>query len=171
MSEHQHDIEPMDFGDLKPMERGITNLFGKNYILREASEDAARKYRNSAVRAAKMSDGKIVGMDGVGDVQSVLVAACLFEEGSNRCVTEAVVRTWPSRVVKPMFDWVKEVSKLDESSNSLDEVKGQITPMAKVAMTLPEEERRTVAVLLKGLVMRLEEAQSDPNAHVDGTVT
>src|SRR5215469_680837 len=89
------------------------------YILREADENAARIFRNAAVRGAKMHDGKVVGVDGVGDIQSLLLSLCLFEtlptksvvgdgahpfETKNVAVPLQVIRGWPSRIVKPLFD-------------------------------------------------------------------
>ena len=103
--------------DLTLQERQII-VGGTKYLLREASEDAATKYRNAAVRGAKMSEGSVT-MGDAGNVQAVLVSECLFELGENGNVLRnapiGIVKAWPSRVVRPLFDWIKEVSMLDET--------------------------------------------------------
>src|SRR5215475_1087381 len=122
-----------------PVKIGTTH-----YVLREADENAARVFRNAAVRGAKMNDGKVVGIDGVGDIQSLLLSLCLFEklptgEPKNIPVLLQVVRSWPSRIVKPLFDKAKEISQLDEKPATVDSVKKQI---ADLTMQLQALERR-----------------------------
>lgn len=56
----------IDFDDLQPV--SVTFSYRKKqYVLKEASEDAAAKYRNAQLRATKMSDGKVTGVDGMAD--------------------------------------------------------------------------------------------------------
>lgn len=131
MAEHQY--ETMDFTDLEPVSRSV-KYKEKQYVLREASADAAAKYRNQGLRGARFSEGKMVGMGDVADLQPYLVSLCLWElvgaakEDSAETVSAArekngtvekpvdlkVIRTWPERMVKEMFNWVKDVSMLDE---------------------------------------------------------
>ena len=77
-----------------PVKIGTTH-----YVLREADENAARVFRNAAVRGAKMSDGKVIGIDGVGDIQSLLVALCLFEKLQDGTIKNVPV---PLQVVRAM---------------------------------------------------------------------
>jgi hypothetical protein len=111
--------------DLEPIEIPI-KIGGKSYILREASEGAAVGYRNLVMKAARMSEGKIVGIDGAADVEPYLVSQCVFEtdrEGRVRQIGDRLVnvhintvRSWPSRVVTPLFDKIKEISDLDRET-------------------------------------------------------
>jgi len=105
--------------DLTVKETPVT-VGGTKYILREASEDAACQYRNAAVRGAKMVNGTVT-MGDAGNVQALLVSLCLFEVndlGDTFRVTPLVtVKGWPARVVRPLFDWIKRESMLDESKD------------------------------------------------------
>jgi hypothetical protein len=62
----------------------------------------------------------------------MLVANCLFacqfnsdtgveESRSSIPVGEAVVRSWPNRIVKPIFEWIKDVSELSERDTDDEE--------------------------------------------------
>lgn len=101
---------------------------GKKYLLMEAPEEAAVKYRNSSLKAAVFNaEGNIVSINDPASVEPPLVAACLFqcEEngelklGSNKLPVSssvAFINTLPSRLVRKMFEWVKENSHLDEDT-------------------------------------------------------
>ncbi len=104
--------------DIAPREVEF-KLGGVQHVLKEASADAARRYRNTAVKAAKMSDGKVTGLDGVADVEPLLVSLCLFkrEEKGDKPIKLDDVLKMPSRVTKRMFERAKEISDLDEGAD------------------------------------------------------
>lgn len=121
-----NNTDELNFDDLTPAEIPVRHQ-GKRYVLREASEDAVRRWRNAGSRGLRMEDGKVVGLDDQGDLNSLLVSLCLFEadeDGSVRAskngnpvaVPLAVVRSWQGRVVKKMFDWVSEASGLRDDA-------------------------------------------------------
>ena len=118
-------MSALDFDDLAPIEERVS-IGGKKYILREATGDAGCKYRNSLLKATKLGpDGKPVSIEGMADSEPLLVSLCLFElyeqKGSNgvsetkeRPTPLIVVRSWPARVQKALFERAKEISDLDE---------------------------------------------------------
>ena len=108
---------------------------GVQYLLREADEEAARKYRNACTKGVTLDDGKIVKVDGIADVQSYLVSLCLFEvltDGTTKNVPTILItiRTWPARIVKWMFDWTVETSDLSEKPTA-DSLRKQIAKLQK----------------------------------------
>lgn len=106
----------IDLGDLQPIEVPY-KLGGKSYILKEASGDAVCKYRNALMKSAKMGDDlRVTSVDGIADVEPLLVSLCLFEvtEKGHRPVSTADVRAWPNRVQKALFEKVKEISDLED---------------------------------------------------------
>jgi len=111
--------------DLKVQEVPVT-IGGTKYLLREASEDAACQYRNAAMRGAKMTDGTVT-LGGAADVEPLLVSLCLFEMDASGAVIRNVplvtVKNWPARVVKPLFNKVKEMSSLDETPKAKEAAK------------------------------------------------
>jgi len=111
--------EVMDFGDITPIEVKV-RIQGKNYVLREASEAVTCRYRNAQVRCAHVApDGKATKVEGpIADTEPLLVSLCLFEEDTGAPVDQKVIMQWPSRVVRQLFDKVKEISDLDESAQS-----------------------------------------------------
>lgn len=102
--------------DLKIREVPVA-LGEANYVLREASEDAAVTYRNASMSKAKVADGKVIGVAGIADVEPLLVGLCLFASGSDTPVGEEFVRRLPSRVVKPLYQWVIAESGLLDKDN------------------------------------------------------
>lgn len=106
----------MRFDDLSLAERAVV-IGGVQHTLSEATEGVACHYRNAVMRSAKMSDGKVVGTEGVADVQPLLVSLCL-KDATGKPVPLPTVKSWPSRVVKPMYDWIREVSQLEEGESA-----------------------------------------------------
>jgi hypothetical protein len=106
-----------DFDDLTPAERPV-KFRGQRYTLREATEADACTYRNAVLRARKVdADGKLSHFDGLADAGPLLVALCLRDE-AGAAVPLATVRSWPSRVVRPLFDWVQRASGLREEEET-----------------------------------------------------
>jgi hypothetical protein len=88
---------------------------GEAFVLREATAEAAGKYHDAIIKSTRMADGKITGSDGLGGVEPLLVSLCLFRKvgKEEQAVPLTEVKRWPTRVVKPLFDRVKEISELD----------------------------------------------------------
>lgn len=88
---------------------------GEEFTLREATAEAAGKYHDAIIKSTRMSDGKITGSDGLGGVEPLLVSLCLFRRKGKEeeAVSLTEVRRWPTRVVKPLFDRIKQISELD----------------------------------------------------------
>ena len=128
-------MEELNF-DLAPIEIPVT-ILKKKFILREASGDAACKYRNLQLRSTKMtgsSDNKglqITSIDGIADAEPLLVSMCLFavsDEGvvSPKSVSEQFVRTLPSKYVTKLFEKVQEISGLKEELETEEVLNQQI---------------------------------------------
>lgn len=105
--------------DLTPREVPVT-IGKEQYLLVEATEDVACKFRNASLNNMKVDDGKIVGMSGVADVEPLLVSMCLLKNVGNSMVPVDIstVRAWPSRIVKKLFETIKEISELGEGGEN-----------------------------------------------------
>ena len=105
------------------------------YVLREASADAARQYRNAAASGAVFNQGAVTTGTRVGDVQPLLVSLCLFkvlewDDAENKALAVSdthvpldVVLSWPESIVRPLFQRAKEISTLGEAEG--DEAKAK----------------------------------------------
>lgn len=102
----------LDFSDLTPHEEKV-NIAGKVYTLKEASGAAGTRYRNKLAEAFRLTDGKVSGISGAADAESLLVSLCLFDE-NNKQVSISTVTSWPDRVQKQLAKRIKEVSELEE---------------------------------------------------------
>jgi len=90
----------------------------RKYELKEATSDVATHWRNSIINKTKIQDGKAVGLSNVADSEPLLVSMCLFRaEGKKDNVKLEEVRSWPSRIVKSLFEKAKEISDLDEDED------------------------------------------------------
>lgn len=123
------DLKELDFNDLSVIELPV-KVTGKNYILKEASGDAACKYRNSMLACTKLGpDGKPVSVNGIADCEPSLVASCLFEvteKNTQVPVPLAMIRSWPDRVQKKLAETVKKVSGMETSEENEETLKKQI---------------------------------------------
>lgn len=94
---------------------------GKIYLIREASAEAGKKWRNAQTSAARMADGKVVGLSGIADADPLLVSHCLYEvydagggKTKERLVLLSKILSWPDRIQKTLAEWVKDHSNLRE---------------------------------------------------------
>lgn len=124
---------------------------GRDFTLREATADAGAQFRNSLLKSTKMTDGKVTGLDGLADAEVLLVSLCLLEGSDMRVVPKGEIKTWPSRIVKKLYDKAREISDLDEAE-TVEEVDRRIEALTK------QREK-----LLAGGT----EAKNDPSAATD----
>jgi hypothetical protein len=109
--------EQMVFDDLQLREVPV-KIGQKEYTLREANGEAARKFRNAVIKAARFGpDGKAERLEGAADAELVLINACLVD-ASGRQTPINVLAGWPNRVLKALFNRAKEISDLGESDDS-----------------------------------------------------
>jgi len=98
--------------DLQPRQIKV-EIGDKSYVLKEASEDAAAKYQNALFRSTTLGpDMKPVKVDGLADIEPLLVSLCLYD-GEENLVPLDVIRSWPARIVKKLYQWVRENSDLE----------------------------------------------------------
>ncbi len=97
----------------------------EDYILREASESAVCKYRNALLKATKLGpDGKLASIDGMADVEPLLVSLCLYEkydhkgEKKERLVNIQKILAWKSSIVKDLFANCKKISEIDDDETA-----------------------------------------------------
>ncbi len=124
--------DEFDFSDLKTAEK-VLKYKGETYVVTEASTAAAVAYRNASLKCAKLSDGKVIGMDGAADLEPLLVNLCTFKtnpagERTMENVPITTIRSWPARIIKPVFEWIKEVSELSDNETP-DDLRKQIAKL------------------------------------------
>lgn len=105
------------------------SIDGTDYVLRQATGAAARKYREASFAGTEMEmsgdgdDEKRVmrRMQGIAGVESLLVAECCFAVLSNTSVPQSQIEAWPGDIQKWAFDEVKRISPwLDEKGDGKD---------------------------------------------------
>lgn len=147
----------LNFDDLTPIEVPV-KYDGKDYVLCEADEEAAAVFRNGSIRGAPVDDGEVVGLPtDLGSQQSLLVSRCLHHtdssgEKTTQLVDQRVLRKWPSRVIKPIFEKAKEISELGEDDDTME--------------NLLKERGRIDKRILK---LKENAAKNEPNDTTDGS--
>ena len=110
---------PDDFDfNLEPKSKRI-KLGGVPHVLREATEDAAAARSNSALKTIRF-EGDVTHGAANAECDAILLQKCLFKLGpggpdgglAEYPVTLAFVKGLPSRVSKPLVDWVEQNSDL-----------------------------------------------------------
>lgn len=108
-------LDDLDFSDITPIELPV-RINGKSYTLREATGDAACKYRNEMLKCTTLGpDGKPSTIRNMADVEPLLISLCLFDD-KNRMVHHSIIRSWPNRVQNKLYETAKRISELDEST-------------------------------------------------------
>ncbi len=117
-------MEKLVYEDLEPQSIEV-EIGNKKYMLREADEAGACKYRNCLTSATKFdANGRPIGVDGLHDAEAVLVSVCLFEVYGNnneeRPVLLAAIRKWRHELVKDLFRHARRISGLEEKKEASD---------------------------------------------------
>lgn len=136
-------MEPnFDFDSgLEPLEKSV-KYKGKNYIVVEADESSASAWRNFNISAAKLKDGELAGFGKIADGTALLVSKCLFEikpDGTRASIPQEQLTLWPSRIIRPLFDWIKKVSELGEE-DTIESLKKRIAEDTKKLAKLETKE-------------------------------
>ena len=106
----------IDLGDISLIEIQYT-IGGVDYILKEASGDAACQYRNALFKDIQLGpEGKPSKIGNMADVEPLLVSLCLFNPEGRKIAVDSI-RKWPNRIIKQLFEKVKEISDLNEESD------------------------------------------------------
>lgn len=137
----------IDLDDLAPIAVKY-RIGGKQYVLREASADAAVQYRNAITRASRLTeDGKVATVEGLHDAEPLLVSLCLYqakEDGTDTNVRVPIdtIRKWTNRIQRTLFDKIMEISDLNEQSE--EALERRIAFLQKsLARVREENERRS----------------------------
>lgn len=129
MSETQQArFTPLDFDDAAPHCEPVRVNGKVLYWLHEASEGDAAKFTSARAKTARMVNGKVVGVEGGGEIPSLLVSLCLYRADSNgemprlkdgspdvsRRIPQSVILSWKPRMVQRLFERAKTISELGE---------------------------------------------------------
>ncbi len=128
------ELIPLDFDDAKPHYEPVSIGGVVKYFLHEALEGDAVVYHSARGRAAKMEDGKVVGVVDIGEVSPLLVSLCLYHsvngempvlpDGSpdiRRRVTVGTIKKMPSKMIKKLFERAKLISELTDEDEETEE--------------------------------------------------
>ncbi len=109
---------PMVFDSLEPITVPV-KIAGEDYILKEAGEASASRYLNELMKSTRVvesADGnKHATMDGVSNTEALLVSLCLFKVdkgGTTKNVDINLIRSWPHRIVNPLYERAESISGL-----------------------------------------------------------
>lgn len=141
-----HDVMELDLTRIEV----TVKMNSKTYVLREATEEAARTFENARLACNQYSnDGGTRSIRGLADVRSLLVSLCLFELeiGADNSVTHeravqlSQVRSWPTRITKELFEKAKEISELDVDE-TLEGLRQQRAVLDEQIKELEKEEEK-----------------------------
>lgn len=109
--------DEFDFSDLEVVEIPVTAPDKSKYLLKVASGAAAAQFRNERTKCfSYTSSGQVSKVEGLADIEPLLVSLCLFTAEDNKPVSKFLVKSWPSPMVKKLYGKAIEISSLDESS-------------------------------------------------------
>lgn len=140
-AENQAALDNFDFDSLVEYSKEFSKD-GILYAIREASGDAAYKYRNRVSKCFKLgADGKPLAMEELADTEPFLVSLCLFTKLDNKPVPATVIRSWPNKICKTLFAKIREVSELDDDQD-LDTLEEQLTELQEKITKAKSKELR-----------------------------
>lgn len=132
-------MSDLNFDNLEPIYKELS-IGGEPHVVCEASAAAAVRWRDVAIRGAKMIDGKVTGMDDIAKAEPLLVSECLYTKAEwdrgdkKQHVKLDKVLPWPNRVTSGLFDWIKANSpglEGKETKESLEKKKAEIDAKIK----------------------------------------
>ena len=116
----------LNFDDLEPKCERVS-IMKKTYLIREASGGAVVTWRNHQMAASKLNpDGKTVSVGPIAESEPLLVSLCVCEltfSGGNeveRPVPIQVIKGWPYRVQRALYERIMEISDLREKDSAED---------------------------------------------------
>lgn len=118
----------------------------KEYLLREASGEAATKWREVVMSATRFNkDGKPSGVQGLSESEPLLVSLCVFPRDakggwSDRHITVMEVKSWPARVQKDLFERAKKISHLSEDADTEEAIQKRIAELTERLREIQEEQ-------------------------------
>lgn len=129
--------------DLTLIEIAVT-LSGEQYTLREADGEAGAQFENAKFQGAKIDEvtNTVVSLPNLGDQASLLVSLCLFDKDNNLVPLETV-RSWPDRVVTPLYKKAREISGLDEDDEEVAVIERKLERAKLKAKTVKNEPSAT----------------------------
>lgn len=121
---------PFDFDERTRLDmtarevRGI-KWQGRDYVLKPVNEKGHTIYADAKARALRMADGKLIGIDKIGTLPSLLVSLCLFVVVKRPDGTEAfqpmsqtaIQEKWPPHYVAELYKKAAEISHIDRNEN------------------------------------------------------
>ena len=148
----------LDFSSIEVIEIPVVGPDKNNYVLREASGDSVARFNNARGRCVQFKDGGMSSVDGQGDLEAFLVSLCLFHIKDDcdtsdpstwtadvkKSVKAPIIRAWPERVVRPLFEKAKEISEVDEPEDlkTLQEQRNKLDEQIKnIERNAPKNER------------------------------
>lgn len=145
-------MEPLNFDSLEPISFPV-KIAGIDYILNEASESAACRYRDAQLKGVNVTESldgnKKAAVDKMADTEALLVSLCLFqvtENGGTKSVPLETIRSWPHRIVHPIFLKAEEISNLkkvqtkDEIKKQIKELQGKVKSMEQTESVTTDED-------------------------------
>ncbi len=125
----------LDFSSLEVIHFPVRYGKTSHYVLVEPSGDAAVQYRNACLAATQLVDGQISGVRGMGDVEPLLVSFCLHERRDDGdlgpLVKEKIIRSWPARVQKALFNKCIEIGDLKEGMETIEDLEERLAKLRK----------------------------------------
>lgn len=136
--------DKLDYDSLEPIEIPVFYK-KKTYILREVSEGGYGDYQNAIFKSFRVNEaGRPIPGEGMSESDTLLVSKCLYqadEQGHLRVsangdpdprwlVGLAVLKSWPRRVVKDLYQQVRTISGMDER-RSPEEIKKELLKLQR----------------------------------------
>lgn len=89
-----------------------------DYVLVEASAEAAKKFKDYVIASTRFEKGKPSGVKDLAASETLLLSECLFKlDGVNRSqVHTSTLLNWPNKVTTALFEKVKKISLLNEAN-------------------------------------------------------
>jgi hypothetical protein len=119
-------VTELNFDDITPQSIPV-RIGGKSYVLKEATGEAACRYKNEIMRCGRLgADGKPNQVIGLADTEAFLVSLCLFEvdgEGKEKHVPVSLIKSWKSSVLDKLYKTCREMSGMDNDEKEDELVK------------------------------------------------
>lgn len=134
-------VSDLNFSD-EPIVFGPFSIGKRSFVLKECSESAYTAYRNSINKSVRRSneDTKLIYQDGGQEADTLLIQRCLYEiiGEKQHPVTLTFVEELTRRISSKLYDKIREISGMDDETETLEFLEKRIESDKKKLADLNE---------------------------------
>jgi hypothetical protein len=126
---------------LEPKQEKL-KIAGKDFVLKEMTEDDYCKYQNKSSEGIVFNDGKVTAIKNAADTNPYLIHLCLYEvmeDGKLKRLDVTVIRKWSKTATEKLVERCRKLNDLDNEEETEESLLKVITEAEEKLTKLREK--------------------------------